>query len=152
MKKTKLQLLAVLICAVSLLALIFTKCENDQPWNQAYLLPSEAHPEDIDILLSLPADTFPSHTETILVTATNTNGKDFQFIGHLFLEKQTASGWKRLPYFEETPFTYRMSVNASAKMGFDSQYFQRKTTLTAGRYRFVLYIENQAHHIEFDIQ
>lgn len=152
MKKSKCLIAIVCICMVSLFALILSQCGDDPPWNQAYVLPSEAHPENIDIRLSLPDNTFPTNVENILVTITNVKNKEFHFIGHLFLEKQTKSGWERLPYFEKTDFLYRTSVDACAKMGFHSKYLQKNTKLTAGQYRFVIYIENQPHTIEFHIR
>lgn len=132
-------------------------------WNAAPVSEyPEAHPENVDIELSLEAYTFPSDVEEIVITMTNKKGTVYRYCPMIWLEVNGRPDsyyydgvrfWIPVPYEDISPFP---SLNASSEtipFTFKTACLKEGYKMTAGcRYRFVIYVENEPHYVEFEIK
>ena len=165
MKKTRCAILSVLFI------LLFVSCGQtpmlDNKWipadvdvwegSPAFL--GEPHPENIEIELSMDADSFSPKIESITVRAVNTKGESFRFSPLLLIEKKTAikdygyegDFWVRLPYKTSNPFIQVTSAENRASFIYERKNWKNEYEFTQGQYRFVVFIESVPHYIEFKI-
>lgn len=131
-------------------------------WNAAPVLAyPEVHPENVDIELSLEAYTFPSDVEEIEITMTNKKGTVYRYCPMIWLEVDgrpdsyyyEGSFWVPVPYEDISPFNSLNTSLETLPFTFKTACLKEGYKMTAGcRYRFVIYVENEPHYVEFEIK
>lgn len=131
-------------------------------WNAAPVLAyPEVHPENVDIELSLEAYTFPSDVEEIEITMTNKKGTVYRYCPMIWLEVRGRPDsyyyegrfWVSVPYEDISPFNSLNTSLETLPFTFKTACLKEGYKMTAGRrYRFVIYVENEPHYVEFEIK
>ena len=130
-------------------------------WNATpVLVYPEVHPENVDIELSLEAYTFPSDVEEIKITLNNKKGTVYRYCPMIWLEVDGRMDsyyyegrfWVRDPYEDISPFHSLNTSSETISFTFKTACLKEGYKMTADRhYRFVVYVENEPHYVEFYI-
>lgn len=165
-----------------ILSFLLISCENTSPNNETTtsnewtpegiwlgnpIHDYDPHPEDIDIELSFRDGKVDPTEDSTKITIVNKKGKPFDYCPIVYLEKRGpieyyehpyyTGFWVRVPY---NPYTANFNFDTTnqhdsqdqAGVSFRWNAIREGYKITPGYYRFVVFVENKPHYINFEIE